>query len=170
MGAGHVLGIGAVTPAAVAAGMRGHAPAAVEHLDRVGADADVNLLADQAVRHRIEEAVDLDVIVGPHAGQPPLGIDVWHRRQLMQSRSLDRLEQLAPTDAKAAHRALVHPAQRRCDRGVAFGEREEGEVAQPAENIGLGEANPGFDPGFRRGRLLALSRGLPGRAGEMPSS
>ena len=94
----------------------------MEHLDRVCPDADVNLLADQGVRHRIEEAVDLDVIVGPDAGQAPLGVDVGGCRQLMQSRALDRLEQLAPTDAKPAHRALVHPAQRRCDRGVALGE------------------------------------------------
>jgi hypothetical protein len=81
MGAGHVLGIGAVEPAAIAPGMSGDALAAVEHLDGVCGDADVDLLADQGVRHRIEEALYLDVVIKADAGQPPFAVDVFRNRQ-----------------------------------------------------------------------------------------
>ena len=47
------------------------------------------------------------------------------------------------------------------DRGVALGEREERLAAQPAQDVGLGEADPAS--------TLALSRGLRGRAGRMPT-
>jgi hypothetical protein len=120
----------------------------VEHLDRVRGDADIDLLADQGMRHRIKEAVDLDVIVEADAGQAPLGIDIFAGRQLTKHWTLDGLKQLAPADAEATHRALVDPAQRLADRRIAFGQREKGEVAQPAENIGLSEANPCFDFGL----------------------
>src|SRR6516162_3786405 len=63
MGSGHVLGIRAMEPAAIAAQMRGDTLAAMEDLDGARGDADLDLFADQGVRHRIEEAVDLDVVV-----------------------------------------------------------------------------------------------------------
>jgi hypothetical protein len=170
MGTGHVRGVGAMAPAAIAPKVSGNALAAMEHLDRVRGDAEVDLLADQGVRHRTEEALDLDVIVEADARQTPLGIDIFGGRQPTQQRTLDHLEQLAPADAEATHRALVHSRQHLSDRRVAFGEREEGEVAQTAEDIGLGKPHPGLDPRLREGRLLALSRGLRGRAGRTPIS
>src|SRR5208283_2946899 len=139
MGARHVLGIGAVALAGVAPWMSGDARAAMKHLDRARGDADVDLLADQAVRHRIEEALDLDVIVETDAGQAPLGVNIFGSGQATEQRTLDRLEQYAPADAEPAHRALVHLPHRLLDRGVALGEREEGEVTQPAKNVGLGK-------------------------------
>ena len=76
----------------------------------------------------------------------------------------------APADPEATHRPLIHSCQHLSDRRVAFAEREEGEVAQTAEDVGLGKPHPGLDPRLREGRLLALSRGLRGRAGRMPIS
>ena len=70
----HVLRQGAVPRSAVAPRMGGDAFAAVEHLDRARRGAGVHLLADQRVRHRVEEALDLDVIVDADAGEMPLGI------------------------------------------------------------------------------------------------
>src|SRR6202007_3254644 len=84
------------------------------------------------MRHRIKEAVDLDVIVEADAGQAPLGLDIFAGRQLTKHWTLDGLKQLAPADAEATHRALVDPAQRLAARRIAFGQREKGEVAQPA--------------------------------------
>ena len=52
MGAGHVLGIGAVASAAIAPGMSGDPFAAVEYLDGARGDADIDLLGDQSMRHR----------------------------------------------------------------------------------------------------------------------
>jgi hypothetical protein len=92
MGTGHVLGVGAMAPAAIAPDMSGNALAAMEHLDRERGDADIDLLADQGVRHRIEETLDLDVIVQANARQTPLGIDIFGGRQSTQLRTLDCLE------------------------------------------------------------------------------
>ena len=73
MRAGHVIGIGAVPTTAVAPLMRGNALPAMEYLDRAGRDADVDLLADQRMRHRIEEARGFDVIIEADPGQAPFG-------------------------------------------------------------------------------------------------
>ena len=87
--------------------------AAVEHLDGARRGAGVDLLADQRVRHRVEETLDLDMVVDADAGEVPLGILVVLLWQRLHDRPLDRLEQLAPADAQATHLAAVHPLQRR---------------------------------------------------------
>src|SRR5690606_30886593 len=84
VGTGHMLGVGAVTASAIATLMNGDAPAAVEYLDHPGRGADVDLLADKAVRHGIEEGLELDMIVGGDPSQAPFGELVilhWQARQ-----------------------------------------------------------------------------------------
>jgi hypothetical protein len=54
-------------------------------------------------------------------------------------------------------------AQHAFDRRVAFGKREEGLVAQAAENVGLDE------PNLTPASTLALSLGFLGRAGSTPT-
>ena len=83
MGTGHVLGIRAMEPAAIAAQMRGDTLAAMEDLDGARGDADLDLFADQGVRHRIEEAVDLDVVVRADPSQAPFGIDIRRWQQCL---------------------------------------------------------------------------------------
>jgi hypothetical protein len=85
-----------VEPAAIAPRVSGNALAAMEYLDGARGDADIDLFADQGVRHRIEEALDLDVVIKADAGQPPFGIDVFRCRQRLQRWMLDRLEQRVP--------------------------------------------------------------------------
>src|SRR3954466_9037716 len=63
-------------------------------------------------------------------------------------RPLDALEELAPAHAEAAHRMGVEALDRGRDRGIALGEREERLPAQPAQDVGLGEAAPRLDLGF----------------------
>jgi hypothetical protein len=53
-----------------------------------------------------------------------------------------------PADAEATHRTLVHLAQCLVHGGLTLGQREEGEVAQPAEDVGLGKAHTHLDLGF----------------------
>ena len=53
--------------------MGGDALAAMEHLDGAAGQAHVDLLADERVRHRVEEARGLDVIVEVDPGQAPFG-------------------------------------------------------------------------------------------------
>ena len=62
LGAGHVLGPGRRLWV-VAPPVRRHARVAVEDLDRVGRVADLDLLAEQLVRHAADVALDLDVVV-----------------------------------------------------------------------------------------------------------
>ena len=114
----HVIGIGAVPAAAIAALMRGDASAAVEHLDRAGRDADVDLLADQRMRHRVEEALDLDVIVEPDPGETPFGELVVRLRQRLEGRPLDTREQIVPADAQAAHDVAVDAPEHNRNRGI----------------------------------------------------
>ena len=80
VGAGHVLGHGGRL-SVVAPAVRRHALAAMEDLDRVRRVADLDLLADELVRHAVDVAVDLDVVVDVHAAQLPVGQDVAGSRQ-----------------------------------------------------------------------------------------
>ena len=62
VGAGHVIGVRAMLAARVAALMDRHALTAMEHLDDALGDADLDFGANEGVRNRIEEVMDLDVI------------------------------------------------------------------------------------------------------------
>jgi hypothetical protein len=110
-----------VQPAAIAALMGGDALGAMECLDGAGGDAQVDLGADQRVRHRVVEAVDLDVVVEPNAGEPPLGelvIALWQRSQ---RRPLNAGEQIAPAQAEAPHDVAVHAFEHLRNRAIGFG-------------------------------------------------
>ena len=140
--------IGAVPTAAVAALMQGDPLAAMEHLDRPAGRAQVDLLADQAVRHRIEEPVVLDVVVDADPGEPPFGELVVVARQRREGLALDGLEEVPAADAEAADDMVVDALHRVGDGGVGLGQREEGLVPQPPQDAGLGEADPVLDLGF----------------------
>src|SRR5690606_12645174 len=95
MGTGHVLRVRAVTPPAIAALVNRNALAAVEDLDRPGRRANVDLLPDEAMRHRMEEGFELDVVVGGNADRAPFGKPVIRPRQAGQRRLFYVLEQMA---------------------------------------------------------------------------
>ena len=142
--------------------MSGDALAAMEHLDRARADANVRPVGGSGCaapnRRSSRSRRDSRDRRGPAATRRK------HIRQRAGDGATDaRLPRtFAPADAKPAHRALVHLPHRLLDRGVALGEREEGEVTQPAENVGLGKAHPRF-------RLSPCRRGRRGRvAGRRP--
>jgi len=61
--AGHVVGVRAVLAAHAAALVIGDALAAMEDPDRARGDANLDLGANQRARNRIEEVMDLDVII-----------------------------------------------------------------------------------------------------------
>jgi hypothetical protein len=72
------------------------------------------------VRHRVEEALDLDVIVDADTSQAPLGELEVIVRQSLDQRPFDRVEQLATTHPDSTHLAAVHPLDRHGDGGIAF--------------------------------------------------
>jgi hypothetical protein len=81
MRARHVLGIGAMPAAAIAAFMGGDPPAAMEHLDGTRSDAHIDLGANERVWHRVEEDRSVDMVVEPDASETPFRIFVLLRRQ-----------------------------------------------------------------------------------------
>ena len=159
--AGHVIGIGAVPTAAVAALMHGDPLAAMEQLDGAAGRADVDLLADQAVRHRVEEALDLDVIVDADAGEPPFGELVVLARQRCQRRALDGLEEVAAADAEPAHDMIVDAVEA---PAIAA-------LASASEKKVWRRSRPRMQVWAKRTPFstLALSWGLRGRAGRTPT-
>jgi hypothetical protein len=62
------------------------------------ADAGIDLLTEQRVRHRVEETLNLNMVVDADAGEAPLGILVVLLWQRLHGRPFDRVEQLAPAD------------------------------------------------------------------------
>jgi hypothetical protein len=74
----------------------------VEYLDGARRDAGVDLLAEQRVRHRVEETLDFNMVVDADADEAPLGILVVLLWQRLHGGPLDRLEQLAPADPSTA--------------------------------------------------------------------
>ena len=122
--------------------------AAMEHLDCARGDAHLDLGANERMRNRVEEVVDLDVIVEVDARPPPFRELPILGRQRRQGVAFDLLEQLAPAEAQMTHRTFVHALHAQRDGLIAFGQREEGLRAQASENVGLSEPDPGFDLGL----------------------
>ena len=145
MRTGHVIGIGAVPAAAKTALVSSNTQTPMDQLDGPGGGANVDLLPDQAVRNRVEEAVDLDVIIERDAGQQPFRELIVGIRQRRQDRQLDGLEQLSAADTEPAHDVGVDALQRGGDCRVRLSQREEGLPAKPPEDVGLGKTNPGLD-------------------------
>ena len=148
VGTGHVIGIGAMAAPAVSALMGRDPLAAVEDLDRLRGRSDVDLLPDQAVRHRIEEAVELNMVVGADPGKAPFGELVVFTRQAGERGAFDGLEEMAAGDATAAHDVIVDAIECAGDRRVGLLQREERLSPQPAQNAGLGETHAVLDLGF----------------------
>jgi hypothetical protein len=156
-----VVGVRAVLAAHITALMGADALAAMDDLDRARGDPHLDLGPDQRVRDRIEKVMDLDVIVeidpraAPFRELPIVG------GQGDQGVALDRLEQLAPAQAEVAHGTFVHALHDEGDGRVAFGERENRQMAQPPQNGGLGESDPGLDLCLGQSRRLHLVSARP---------
>ena len=119
--------------------MDADALAATEDLDGARSDAHIDFLANERVRNRIEEVMDLDVIIETDSRASPFRELPIVGGQVVEDGALDLLEQLAPADTEFAHRTLVHALHDLRDGFVAFGEREERQPAQSPENIASGQ-------------------------------
>src|SRR6478609_8380738 len=147
----HMLGISSVPASTMTTLMNGDALAAMEQLDGAGGGSNVDLLADQAMRNGVEEAIDFDMIIEGDAGQAPFRKLVVRVGQRRQERPLDRLEQMPSADAEPAHDMSIDALDRGSDRQVGLIEREEGLPAQSPKDVGLGEAHTGLDLRFVAG-------------------
>ena len=86
-----MAGLGAMPRSAITPGVGGDAFAAVEYFDGAGSGAGIHLLADQRMRHRIQKALNLDVVVDADAGDAPLGILIILLGQRLHGGPFDRL-------------------------------------------------------------------------------
>ncbi len=137
----------------------------VEQLDGALGDARIDLLTQQAMRHRVVMAVDVDVIVERDAALAPLGVNVGLDRQGGERRPVEFVEQLAPADAEAAHRPAVEIAEQRGDREVQLGQREEALVAQASQDPALDHLHADLDLGLVARSGAAGPGGSPCRSG-----
>jgi len=83
----------------VAPSVRRHALVAVQDLEGARRVADLDLLADQLVRHAVEVVLDLDVVVDVDAAQLPPRQDVSSGRRGPQRRAVELLVEDAAADA-----------------------------------------------------------------------
>ncbi|CAI9008909.1 hypothetical protein EMIT0324P_90003 [Pseudomonas chlororaphis] len=89
---GHVLGLGGVATFVWRAQVAGHALVGVEAFDGLCGQPHFELVFHQLVRHRVEVAVDLDVVIDVDTYLFSLGVDVWMFRQRLQRWLVEGLE------------------------------------------------------------------------------
>lgn len=100
--------------------MRRNPFALVEDLDGAGSEAHLDLGTDEAMREAVVVRRDFDVIVDAAPADAPLGKYVSALRQRLQSRPIDLLQQLAPSDAEPPDRPFLAEARQQLgDRGIS---------------------------------------------------
>lgn len=108
----HVIGNRHVAVSPRIAGMTCHALPPVENRDDGAGYTDIDLLPDQAGRHRIPAAVDLDVVVRRDAGALPPGEDIWISGKRLQVRTVQRGKQISTAGAVVPHHSRVQVVQK----------------------------------------------------------
>ena len=135
----------------------GHAFALVEEFHHLGTQADLELLLDQRVGHRVVVAFDFDVVIDIDAGEFPLGIFIGLRGQGPEGGAVERLKQLCREPGSFLKgRALS--AGRRGWRAALTSAREKKVWCRSRARI---QRSTTCTPTS----TLALSRGLAARAG-----
>jgi len=119
--------------------------------DGGGASVDLDLGADQAVRHGVVVGVDRDVVVDVDAGFLHLGVAVRDARQGLECRSVEAFEELSARAGQLAEGALVEVFEQRGDGGVELGEGEEGVVAKTRQDPSLDDLYGDLDLCFVTG-------------------
>src|ERR671936_390244 len=109
-------------------------PASEEDLDGAGGDADLDVLTDEGVRDAVVPAVVVDVVIDVHRRFLPPRQLPPSRRQRLQRRPGDRLEDGATAAFELAEGARVQAFEQLGDRRVEIVEAEEGPVAQPRQD------------------------------------
>src|SRR5450631_160669 len=111
MGSGHVLSDGGVTSPQVAAHVRGNALAVLEHLDGAVRHADLDVVAEMPMWHRVVVAVGLDVVIDVDLGVLPFAVDEALPRQGLEHRTVEPLEHLLAARSVDPHRSSIQILQ-----------------------------------------------------------
>lgn len=157
----HVFAGGGMAPARAAASVNGDAFMVMEDLDHPVRQPDIDLFADQSVRHGIEAVQHVNVVIGMDLGMLPFGIFEGFWRQHLQSGPLDLVKKIAARLADPAHRAVIEVYQQFSDGHVQRLDREELHVAQPGQDPAFDDQHGALDLALVAG--LARPRGQHGR-------
>ena len=95
MGVGHVLSDRREATHVMTAAMDPDPRAAMKDFDGRGREAQIDGLVDEPMRHGVQMALDVDVIVDVHARLAPLGVHEALGRQRPQGRLIEACEQIA---------------------------------------------------------------------------
>ena len=127
---GHVRDLGRKAPRCCRTGMRRLPLLPIEDLDRVFRCPHIDFLMDQGVGHAVEVFLKLDVIINVHARLLPGRQFIGLRRQWLQGRAIQRLEQLAARLAEVAHGPIIEFVIQGAHGPVQVSQIEEGHVPQ----------------------------------------
>src|ERR1700751_3855166 len=131
---GHVLRDRRVLADLVTALMHGDASRVEEALDSRGAEARLDLMADEVVRNAVVVTIDLDVVIDADARSLPERVLVRGDRQRLHRRTIERLERRTPIGRQSLERALVQFNHERRDRGVELVQAKELPVPQARQH------------------------------------
>jgi len=143
--------------------MGGHPVSFVETLHRRLGNADIHLLAAQAVGNAVEVAIEIDVVVNVDAGLFPLGVLIGCFGQGLERGAVQFLEPACAAAGKFAEGTVVQQLKPLPDGGIGLGQGEEGAVPEPGQDETLDDLNAHLhlglvlgapDPGRNDGRAV----------------
>jgi hypothetical protein len=105
-----------------------------EDLDCPIGQPDIDLPADQTVRHGIERLVDVDVVIGMNLGDLPFRVFKRCWWQWYELGALDLIEQGSPGFAIPAHRSAVKVLDQSADADIEIDKAEEAVVSKSGQN------------------------------------
>ena len=142
MAGGHVLGRRAVMAVAAHARMGGDPFALVEDLDASDGEARLDFGPNEAIGDAVVVRRDLDVIIDADAAHSPFREGVGFRRQGLERRLVDLLEELSSRRAETPDRPDVVEVLHQVGEGrVDIGQMMESAVAESAEQPSLDHQN-----------------------------
>jgi hypothetical protein len=124
--------------------MHGDPGAAGQHLHRGGRHAQLDLLANQPVRHAVVVAIEFDVVVDVHADALEAGDGHTGRRQRPKLGALQRQEGRVAAAGQLLEGTAVQLGQQLADGGVQLAQAEEAPVAQPRQDPALDDLHADF--------------------------
>ena len=144
----HVFVDGDVTSPLRRPAVTGDALVIMEDLDDPACEPDIDLAANQAVRHGVEGLIDLDMIVGMNLCRFPFGIFEWRCWQGGERVAFDRFEELMSGFANTPHRPVIEIVEELADPHIEINEAEEALIPQSRQDPALNDQNAAFDLGF----------------------
>ena len=114
--------------------MHRHPAALAVDLDQGVGGVQLQFLADIRMRHRVQVALVVDVIVDVDLDRLDCGVAVGVGRQRLECGTIDALEGLPAMAGQCLERTLIEFDQQGGDGFVQLRQREEGLMAQPGED------------------------------------